>query len=107
MDLRKGACYQDTREAAGQLVCGTRLGEQLGRSACCCGAGVAWGPSCEVTSIIRAANDSSVIIYPCFQACPAPGTAEYKLVCPGGRGFQPNEETVILEDIDECGAMER
>ena len=56
MDLRKGACYLDTREAAGQRVCGTRLGEQLGRSACCCGAGVAWGPSCEVTSIIRAAN---------------------------------------------------
>ena len=48
-----------------------------------------------------------LFIDPCFQACPAPGTAEYKLVCPGGRGFQPNEETVILEDIDECGAMER
>ena len=47
------------------------------------------------------------LYYLCFQACPAPGTAEYKLVCPGGRGFQPNEETVILEDIDECGAMDR
>ena len=39
------------------------------------------------------------------QTSPAPGSANYKIVCPGGPGFQPNEETVILEDINECGAM--
>ncbi|KAF6093704.1 fibrillin 3 [Phyllostomus discolor] len=28
--------------------------------------------------------------------------AEYRSLCPGGEGFQPNPITVILEDIDEC-----
>ena len=86
VDKRKGACYNDYRgSSSGRTVCGTRLGEEVGRSACCCGSGQAWGPQCE--------------------PCPAPGSANYKIVCPGGPGFQPNEETVILEDINECGAM--
>ena len=58
---------------------------QVGRSSCCCSSGQAWGPSC--------------------QPCPPPDSEEYQLVCPGGRGFQPNKDTVILEDIDECGAL--
>ena len=86
VDKRKGACYMDFRVTLGGYnVCGTRLGEEVGRSACCCGSGKAWGPRCE--------------------ECPRPGSAQYKLVCPGGPGFKPNEETVILEDINECGDM--
>ena len=86
VDKRRGACYNDFRpSSSGYNVCGSRLGEEVGRSACCCGSGEAWGPRCE--------------------PCPTPGSAEYKIVCPGGPGFQPNEVTVILEDIDECGAM--
>ena len=27
---------------------------------------------------------------------------EYEELCPGGTGFRPNTETVVLEDIDEC-----
>ena len=87
VDKRKGACYLSFRRSpTGEMVCGTRLGEGVGRSACCCGSGKAWGPSCE--------------------ECPVPGSAEYKLICPGGNGYKPNEETVILEDINECKAMD-
>ena len=84
MDRREGACYAHFHQTAGRAVCGRRLGEGVRQSACCCGAGKAWGPDC--------------------QPCPEPGSAEYKLVCPGGPGFQPNKETVILEDIDECSS---
>ncbi|ERE76081.1 fibrillin-2-like protein, partial [Cricetulus griseus] len=28
--------------------------------------------------------------------------AEYRTLCPGGKGFRPNPSTVILEDINEC-----
>ena len=82
VDRREGACYAHFHQPAGPAVCGRRLGEGVRQSACCCGAGKAWGPDC--------------------QPCPKPGSAEYKLVCPGGPGFQPNKETCILEDIDEC-----
>ena len=86
VDHRKGGCYLEFRQTrAGQNICGMRLGEEVGRSACCCGSGKAWGPRCE--------------------ECPSPGSEEYKIVCPGGDGFKPNEETVILEDINECADM--
>ena len=63
MDPRKGACFTEFRRssiAGGQNICGQRLGEEVGRSACCCGAGKAWGPTC--------------------QECPKPGTQEYKVI---------------------------
>jgi hypothetical protein len=85
VDRREGACYAELQEAGGRSECGRRLGEGVGRSACCCGAGRAWGPECL--------------------PCPGPGTEDYGLVCPGGRGFQPNQQTIILEDINECAAL--
>jgi hypothetical protein len=44
--------------------------------------GVAWGPACE--------------------RCPAPGTRDYSLICPGGQGFRPSDKSLILEDVNEC-----
>ena len=43
-------------------------------------------------------------IFSSFQ-CPSQGTPEYKIVCPGGPGYQPNPNTGILEDINECNTM--
>ena len=83
VDRREGSCYAEVVDGGGG--CGRRLGEQVGRSACCCGAGKAWGAECL--------------------ACPEPGTEEYLLTCPGGPGFQPNQDTVVLEDIDECAKL--
>ena len=81
VDRRLGTCYGEL----GRTVCEAEVGRGVGRSACCCGSGAAWaGPGTEC------------------QPCPPPGTELYKLVCPGGRGYQPNQETAILEDINEC-----
>lgn len=44
------------------------------RATCCCSAGKAWGPLCEV--------------------CPPQDSDEYNQLCPGGRGFRPNSITV-------------
>ncbi|KAL6034242.1 hypothetical protein STEG23_009311 [Scotinomys teguina] len=33
--------------------------------------------------------------------------AEYRTLCPGGKGFRPNPITVILEDINECQELPR
>lgn len=49
-------------------------------------------------------NQLFVYISSSFQ-CPSPGTPEYKIVCPGGPGYQPNPNTGILEDINECNTM--
>ena len=69
----------------GYPICGSPLGEDVSRSSCCCSVGAAWGPRCE--------------------ECPQEGTAEFAMICPGGKGFHPNEETIILEDINECHDM--
>ena len=37
--------------------------------------------------------------------CPSEGTPDYKVVCPGGPGYQPNPLTGILEDINECNTL--
>ncbi len=42
----------------------------VSRSSCCCSAGVAWGQQC--------------------QECPVKGSEEFRRICPGGDGFQPN-----------------
>ena len=40
VDKRRGACFMDFRVTlAGYNVCGSRLGEEVSRSACCCGSG--------------------------------------------------------------------
>jgi len=88
VDRRTGSCYSDFNVTrTGHKICGSPLGEEGPRSACCCSVGVAWGPDCE--------------------KCPEPGTAEFDLVCPGGIGFQPNPKTVILEDINECNELNK
>ncbi|CAO2630951.1 FBN3, partial [Lemmus lemmus] len=33
--------------------------------------------------------------------------AEYRTLCPGGKGFRPNPITLILEDINECQELPR
>ena len=88
VDKRTGFCYSDFNVTrTGHKVCGSPLGEEGPRSACCCSVGTAWGPDCE--------------------KCPEPGTPEFDLVCPGGVGFQPNPHTVILEDINECNELNK
>ena len=91
VDVRTGKCYSEfnmTINGAG--LCGGDLTtsgpfgmEGVTQSTCCCSIGAAWGVS------------------EC-QHCPDPSSEEYNFICPGGRGFQPNVQTVILEDINEC-----
>ena len=66
----------------GYPACGNPFEASVSRSTCCCSAGVAWGPTCE--------------------RCPVSGSPEHRQLCPGGRGFRPNPDTVVLEDVNEC-----
>ena len=74
-----GVCGSDITRGSGGLY----SWEGVTRSSCCCSVGVAWGVS------------------ECLP-CPDPSSEDFRLICPGGKGFQPNERTVILEDINEC-----
>ena len=89
IDNRKGTCYSNVTVIynSGSPICQNPVGQAVLKSACCCSAaGEAWGPeSCS--------------------KCPSQGTPDYKIVCPGGPGYQPNALTGILEDINECNTM--
>ncbi|CAL1273321.1 unnamed protein product [Larinioides sclopetarius] len=83
VDVREGQCFLDVVSAhRGRGICNTELGERLTKATCCCSVGKGWGPTCEV--------------------CPVENSTDYRNLCPGGKGFRPNQITVVLEDIDEC-----
>ncbi|XP_053730706.1 latent-transforming growth factor beta-binding protein 1 isoform X1 [Synchiropus splendidus] len=60
----KGACF--LLVISGRQ-CLHPVSVQLSRQLCCCSVGKAWGPHCD--------------------KCPPPGTAQFKEICPGGRGY--------------------
>ena len=62
------------------------MASSVTKATCCCSIGNAWGNRCE--------------------ECPQVGTKEFQELCPGGSGYRPNQETVILEDINECEEYE-
>lgn len=90
-DGRRERCYSQVELRAGAEHC--RDSDELSvdgtLAACCCSVGAAWGSYCA--------------------ACPAPGSDEYRQLCPGGPGYQPVLEppsyVVTLADIDECAQM--
>lgn len=62
-DIRSEQCYLKWDEDE----CGEPLPGRYRLDMCCCSVGEAWGADCE--------------------ACPKPGTPEYKSICPRGPGF--------------------
>ncbi|KAK7880847.1 hypothetical protein WMY93_032508 [Mugilogobius chulae] len=60
----KGPCF---RLVGSGRQCLHPVSTQLTRGLCCCSVGKAWGPQCD--------------------RCPAPGTAKFKEICPGGMGY--------------------
>lgn len=62
-DIRSEQCYLKWDEDE----CGEPLPGRYRLDMCCCSVGEAWGSDCE--------------------ACPKPGTPEYKSICPRGPGF--------------------
>ncbi|XP_067140465.1 fibrillin-2-like [Centruroides vittatus] len=86
IDKREGKCFLDyTGSYNGRGICHTELGEKMTKATCCCTVGAAWGALCEI--------------------CPVVNSTDYRELCPGGPGFRPNQITVVLEDIDECGEL--
>ena len=71
------------------------MGINVPRSACCCsaagkawrGSGIGTGNGCE--------------------PCPGEDEDEFNLICPGGKGYRPNPDTLILEDINECNELSK
>ncbi|XP_077988929.1 fibrillin-1-like isoform X2 [Glandiceps talaboti] len=87
IDPRSGGCFLDFATRRGDIpICSTLLGEDIGRAACCCSLGEAWGDPCE--------------------ACPPRNSTEDMQLCPSGPGFRPNDFTLVIEDIDECTEFE-
>ncbi|KAK6631430.1 hypothetical protein RUM44_005957 [Polyplax serrata] len=82
VDLRTSRCYLQVEEKSGRNRCLKEMGEPVNKATCCCSVGKGWGPRCEL--------------------CPQPDTEEYRQLCPGGTGYRPNPDTVVLEDINEC-----
>ncbi|XP_069857979.1 LOW QUALITY PROTEIN: fibrillin-3 [Dipodomys merriami] len=83
VDTRAGNCFLEMHSRGdGGVSCSAEVGVGVTRASCCCSLGRAWGNPCEL--------------------CPMGNTSEYRTLCPGGEGFRPNPNTVILEDIDEC-----
>ena len=71
-------------------MCRDPMGQNVPRSACCCSAaGKAWsgGNGCE--------------------QCPDEGQSDFNQICPGGKGYRPNPDTLILEDINECNELSK
>ncbi|TSK53727.1 Fibrillin-2 [Bagarius yarrelli] len=66
--------------------CGEPLAGRYRLDMCCCSVGEAWGADCE--------------------ACPKPGTPEFKSICPRGPGFANRGDIItgrpFYKDIDEC-----
>ncbi|KAK3098432.1 hypothetical protein FSP39_019409 [Pinctada imbricata] len=89
IDRRRGMCYLSVGTGRESGMCSDVIGSNLLRAECCCSVGRGWG---EVQGFC--------------EECPANNTREYKMLCPGGPGFKPNNETLVLEDVNECVEIE-
>ncbi|KFQ66599.1 Fibrillin-2, partial [Pelecanus crispus] len=80
MDMRKSFCYRSYNGTS----CENELPFNVTKRMCCCtyNVGKAWNKPCE--------------------ACPAPGTAEFKNICGNIPGFTFDIHTGKAVDIDEC-----
>uniref|UniRef100_A0A8C2GKQ6 Fibrillin 2a n=1 Tax=Cyprinus carpio TaxID=7962 RepID=A0A8C2GKQ6_CYPCA len=80
MDMRKSLCY---RNYSGS-TCEQQLNFNTTQRLCCCAynVGKAWNKPC--------------------QACPSPGTGDYRSLCGSMIGFRIDTETGKPKDIDEC-----
>ncbi|RXN13923.1 fibrillin-1 [Labeo rohita] len=80
MDMRKSLCY---RNYSGS-TCEHQLNFNTTQRLCCCAynVGKAWNKPC--------------------QACPSPGTGDYRSLCGSVTGFGIDIETGQPKDIDEC-----
>lgn len=83
IDRRTSRCYLHVDL---QRRCADPTADYVTKAGCCCSVGRAWGPTCEL--------------------CPSHDSKEYQELCPGGMGYHPNSQTVVLEDIDECAEHE-
>ncbi|KAH0507693.1 Fibrillin-3 [Microtus ochrogaster] len=88
VDTQTVICFLDVQDQDdGGISCSAEIGVGVSRASCCCSLGRAWGNPCKL--------------------CPTGNTSEYRTLCPGGKGFQPNPITLILEDINECQELPR
>ncbi|XP_078504880.1 latent-transforming growth factor beta-binding protein 1 [Lissotriton helveticus] len=84
-DLKE--CYYNLNDAN---FCDNVLTSNITKQECCCTLGAGWGDNCE--------------IFP----CPVADSAEFKAMCPEGKGFIPTGESTYddsapqYEDADEC-----
>lgn len=85
-DRRESFCFVGFEHGTGRPQCIFDMASSVTKATCCCSIGNAWGNRCE--------------------ECPQVGTKEFQELCPGGSGYRPNLETVILEDINECEEYE-
>lgn len=85
-DRRESFCFVGFEHGTGRPQCIFDMASSVTKATCCCSIGNAWGNRCE--------------------ECPQVGTKEFQELCPGGSGYRPNQETVILEDINECEEYE-
>ncbi|XP_022906889.2 fibrillin-2-like [Onthophagus taurus] len=83
IDRRTSVCYL---KADHHGRCSIPAADYVTKASCCCTVGKGWGPNCEL--------------------CPRLDSPEYEQLCPGGLGYGPNNDTVVLEDIDECAELE-
>ncbi|XP_003250904.3 fibrillin-2 [Apis mellifera] len=86
VDRRESFCFVGFEHGTGKPQCIFDMASSVTKATCCCSIGNAWGNRCE--------------------ECPQVGTKEFQELCPGGSGYRPNQETVILEDINECEEYE-
>ncbi|KAJ8280860.1 hypothetical protein GJAV_G00059950 [Gymnothorax javanicus] len=74
-------CYHNTRE---QGACNT-ISRNTTHQECCCTIGEAWGLGCQ------------------FSPCPVMGSAEYRELCPSGKGYVTTGPGAFsYRDVDEC-----
>ncbi|GAA6104086.1 fibrillin-2b [Tachysurus ichikawai] len=82
VDIRSEQCYLKWDEDE----CGEPIPGRYRLDMCCCSVGEAWGADCE--------------------ACPKPGTPEYKSICPRGQGFANRGDIItgrpFYKDVNEC-----
>ncbi|XP_039594040.1 latent-transforming growth factor beta-binding protein 1 isoform X5 [Polypterus senegalus] len=84
-------CYYNLSDAN---LCDNVLTSNFTKEECCCTLGAGWGDNCE--------------IFP----CPVLGTGAFSSLCPKGKGFIPNEDSVDgvtpqnYKDANECDLFE-
>ncbi|KAM4615423.1 latent-transforming growth factor beta-binding protein 1 isoform 2-T2 [Polymixia lowei] len=86
--VERKECYHRLND---ENLCESVLTSHVTLEECCCTLGAGWGDNCEV------------------RPCPVNGTDQFNQMCPSGRGFIPNGDSVYgmptadsYKDADEC-----